>query len=266
MLLRPLVVNPIRLVTFDALYTIITPRLPVHIQYSQTFAPYLGVLDPHSLQRSFRLAFGSLESEQPVYTKGSQAWWSEVIRRTALGADADPDALEASLPTIVSRLMTRFGSKEGYRVFDDAIPAVRRLREMNIMAAVISNSDSRLRTVLQDLDFPLPLNSVILSEEEGFEKPSPEIFLRAISLVSQRAERQGRNPIKPEECLHVGDELESDYNGALAAGMKALLLQRSGLDGEQAHKRPGQETITAVRTVKDLGEVIHWVETFGTFQ
>ena len=63
--------------------------------------------------------------------------------------------------------------------------------------------------VLQDLDFPSPLNPVILSEEEGFEKPSPEIFLRAISQVSQKAERQGRDPIKLEECLHVGDELQS---------------------------------------------------------
>jgi hypothetical protein len=45
----------IRLVTFDALYTIIVPRLPVHVQYSQTFAPFIGVLDPDSLRRSFRV-------------------------------------------------------------------------------------------------------------------------------------------------------------------------------------------------------------------
>lgn len=64
-------------------------------------------------------------------------------------------------------------------------------------------------TVLQDLDFPSQLNSIVLSEEEGIEKPSPEIFFRAISQVSEKVERQGGNPIRPEECLHVGDELES---------------------------------------------------------
>jgi FMN phosphatase YigB (HAD superfamily) len=137
--------------------------------------------------------------------------------------------------------------------------------------------------VLQDLDFPLLLNPVVLSEEEGFEKPCTEIFLRAISKVSQKAERQDRNPIKPEECLHVGDELESwvqvhdfsslryltfeysDYNGALAAGMKALLLRRSGPDGKQAHKPP-QEQEDVVQTVKDLGEVIQWVKNYTTGQ
>ena len=44
----------IRLVTFDALHTLITPRAPIHVQYSNTFAPYLGVLDPDALKRSFK--------------------------------------------------------------------------------------------------------------------------------------------------------------------------------------------------------------------
>ncbi|KAG5634780.1 hypothetical protein H0H81_000805 [Sphagnurus paluster] len=79
----------IQLVTFDALYTLIVPRLPIHVQYSQTFEPYLGALDPDSLRQSFRVAFRSLEKEDPVYSKGSYPWWAEVIRRTALGAGAD---------------------------------------------------------------------------------------------------------------------------------------------------------------------------------
>lgn len=62
---------------------------------------------------------------------------------------------------------------------------------------------------MKDLELPSLLNPVVLSEEEGFEKPSPQIFLNAISQASQMVERQGRNPIMPEECLHVGDELES---------------------------------------------------------
>ena len=33
----------IRLVTFDALHTLITPREPVHVQYVRAFERYLGV-------------------------------------------------------------------------------------------------------------------------------------------------------------------------------------------------------------------------------
>lgn len=39
----------------------------------------------------FCAAFRALEDEQPVYSKGSQTWWSQVIKRTALGAGADAE-------------------------------------------------------------------------------------------------------------------------------------------------------------------------------
>lgn len=45
----------IRLVTFDALHTLITPRLPIYVQYSHTFEPYLGVLEPGALKQSFKI-------------------------------------------------------------------------------------------------------------------------------------------------------------------------------------------------------------------
>ena len=44
----------IRLVTFDALHTLVTPRLPVYVQYAQTFEPYLGALDPAALKSAFK--------------------------------------------------------------------------------------------------------------------------------------------------------------------------------------------------------------------
>jgi len=45
----------IRLVTFDALHTLITPRKPLHVQYSEVFSPYLGTLPPDSIARSLKL-------------------------------------------------------------------------------------------------------------------------------------------------------------------------------------------------------------------
>ncbi|KAG6918718.1 hypothetical protein DXG01_012203 [Tephrocybe rancida] len=276
--------QPIRLVTFDALYTIITPRLPIHVQYSQAFEPYLGVLDPSSLKQSFRVgmwksnyeskfglglivpphsAFHSLEREQPVYGKGSQAWWSEVIRRTALGAGANEKALDVSLHSIVSQLLDRFSSKEGYRAFDDAIEAVHTLRELNVQTAVVSNADSRIRSVLRDLDFPTSLSPMVLSEEEGVEKPSPEIYRRMLSYVNSGLNEQ--NLITPEQCLHVGDELDADYDGAQAAGMKALLLRRAEPRDEQAHKAPKSVSLERndVEVVENLRAVTHWVATYN---
>lgn len=50
----------IRLVTFDALHTLVTPRLPIYNQYSQTFAPYLGVLEPGLLKQSFKVGMSTI--------------------------------------------------------------------------------------------------------------------------------------------------------------------------------------------------------------
>lgn len=49
----------IRLVLFDAFSTLLVPRLPVYVQYSQTFEPYLGVLEPDKLKRSFKIGNAS---------------------------------------------------------------------------------------------------------------------------------------------------------------------------------------------------------------
>jgi len=59
-------------------------------------------------------------------------------------------------------------------------------------------------SVLKDLEFPSSIYPIILSEEEGIEKPSHEIFFRALRRVNV-----GRLiAIKPQECLYVGDELD----------------------------------------------------------
>ncbi len=79
----------IRLVTFDALFTLINLREPAHVQYARAFRPYLGELDPDAVKSSFKGALAALQKERPAYDSGSTAWWSEVIRRTALGAKAD---------------------------------------------------------------------------------------------------------------------------------------------------------------------------------
>ncbi|KAF8622735.1 hypothetical protein AX15_006825 [Amanita polypyramis BW_CC] len=249
----------IRLVTFDALYTIITPRQPIHVQYSAAFEPYLGTLEPETIKKSFKTALRALQVENPAYTQGSEKWWADVIQRTALGAGADAKRLQQSLPLIVSHLLKRFSSREGYKAFGDAIPTIKHLHErMGIKTAVVSNADARIRSALEDLGFPPSLDTIVLSEEEGIEKPAREIFLRAIELVNEKALRR-RKPLKPAECLHIGDELVCDYEGAKNAGMQALLLRRLGPEGEQVHKE-ANESIDNVHVVEGLNEVIQLVE------
>lgn len=244
----------IRLVTFDALHTLVTPRLAIYTQYSQTFAPYLGVLEPRLLKQSFKVALTQVQKENPAYQgdSGAEGWWREVIKRTAIGAGADPQAVDSSLPQIVPSLMERFSSRQGYKLFHDSLPVLRQLHEMNIHTALISNTDTRMLSVLKDLEIAPYLDSVILSEVVGTEKPDAKIFRLALASSVQ-------SELVPQDGVHVGDELESDYNGARAAGMHALLLRRAGPEGDGERKEEG-ENLQGVHVVNDLWGVVKWVK------
>ena len=49
----------VKLIPFDALYTLIKPRLPVYAQYSEAFTPFLGALDPAIVKRAFKTGLSS---------------------------------------------------------------------------------------------------------------------------------------------------------------------------------------------------------------
>ena len=54
---------------------------------------------------------------------------------------------------------------------------------------------------IRDLELSSFVGPIVLSEEAKIAKPSADIFLDAMRRVDPS--------IKPEECLHVGDELEA---------------------------------------------------------
>lgn len=57
-------------------------------------------------------------------------------------------------------------------------------------------------------------DDVFISEEIGCHKPNPDIFYFAI----EKAEAQREN------CLMIGDNIETDIHGAIAAGMDCIYL------------------------------------------
>ena len=58
-----------------------------------------------------------------MYQSCATAWWGDVIRRTAVGADADARRVEDCMERIVPALLHRFSSLAGYRLFDDTLSA-----------------------------------------------------------------------------------------------------------------------------------------------
>jgi putative hydrolase of the HAD superfamily len=63
------------------------------------------------------------------------------------------------------------------------------------------------------------LDLVVIPQDAGADKPDRAIFDFAVSKAG----------IKPDEAVHVGDQYYIDADGAMKAGLKAILLDRLDL-------------------------------------
>lgn len=100
--------------------------------------------------------------------------------------------------------------------------ALELVRAAGVRAAVISNSNGSVRSILADLGLTRWLEFVIDSQEVGVEKPDPEIFRLALE----------RSAVRAEEAAYIGDLYSVDVLGARAAGMRAILLDPGACWGE----------------------------------
>lgn len=124
----------------------------------------------------------------------------------------------APAPADATRMLVR---SLRFRLFDDAVPALDRLAAVGVRMGVVSNWDCALPGHLQRLGVADRFEVIAASAAVGAAKPDPAIFLHALGVMGAR----------PADALHVGDRPAEDYLGARAAGLRALLLDRSGVAG-----------------------------------
>lgn len=106
-------------------------------------------------------------------------------------------------------------------VFDvyPEVPAVlAELRDRGARLVVVSNWDRSLLEVLDRTGLTPLLDGVVISAQEGVAKPDRRIFARALQVAGV-----------PADCaIHVGDSVTADVEGALAAGIGAVFVDRDG--------------------------------------
>jgi putative hydrolase of the HAD superfamily len=125
----------------------------------------------------------------------------------------------AARPADVGRaeaIYRAFSSALDWRVYDEVRPLLTAIRARGLMIGVVSNWTGDLDDVLERVGLRDSFDFVLDSARIGFEKPHPDIFLEALE----------RARCAPADALHVGDSPEHDVDGALAAGLRAVLLDR----------------------------------------
>ena len=123
-----------------------------------------------------------------------------------------------------------------FRPYPDALPALAELRALGLTLVVASNWDCSLPDWLAPAGITELVDGVVTSAEVGAPKPNPRVFERALAIAG----------VRPSEALHVGDKVDNDLEGAAAAGIRGVLLQREG------DPPPGVESIRSLAELPAL--------------
>jgi putative hydrolase of the HAD superfamily len=213
--------HPPQVIFFDAAGTLLEVRGSVGEIYSRVASQYDLHADAGQLQEGFArwfrlqppMAFpiGPAETSNEKLQLMEKDWWRNLVRAVFSDCGAFPH-----FDDFFDDLFERFRTNEFWRVYDDVAPALGELKRRGFRLGVISNFDSRLLDVLRACGLEQFFDSVHISTQVGAAKPDPAIFQAALKDHS----------IEPSQALHVGDSLREDVEGAQAAGLEALLLDR----------------------------------------
>ena len=133
-----------------------------------------------------------------------------------------------------------------FSAFGDAAPALRDLRRRGLRLVVASNWDVSLAEVLERAGLGELVDGVVASAEVGAPKPARELFDAALERAGVGASR----------ALHVGDSIAGDVEGARAAGLRAVLIERPDPLGASVRALAEPPSAPAdVATIGDLREL-----------
>ncbi|CAI5479083.1 unnamed protein product [Closterium sp. Yama58-4] len=194
-----------RALLVDAMGTLIDTSEPEHKVYETVGQKYGVSLSAEEILRRYRTAYSKPWRGALRYEGEALPFWHHIIS----------ESTGCSNPSYAEELHGYYATQTAWRLSDPhAHEAFAAIRQAGIKVAVVSNFDSRLRSVLQSLGCLNCFDAVAVSAEVRAEKPCGKIFHAACDMLN----------VRPDEVVHVGDSWKNDIGGAKAAGCGGALL------------------------------------------
>lgn len=109
----------------------------------------------------------------------------------------------------------RVFSREKLKLYEEVKETLEKLKSAGKKVYLLSNAQSDFtRPEIELLELTDCFDGILISSEEGCRKPSP-LFYRRLT------ERYG---LSPENCLMMGNDMNTDIKGASAVGMDTLYI------------------------------------------
>ena len=129
---------------------------------------------------------------------------------------------EKSRAQPMARQFRRIYTNPGrWRLFDDAIPTLRKLELLGWTNVVLSNHVPELQGIIRHLGLSHYVAEVFNSAEIGYEKPHPQAFRTVLDAFPGATAR-----------WMIGDSLDADITGADAMGIPGILVRKYHADAQ----------------------------------
>ncbi|WGV26841.1 HAD-IA family hydrolase [Halotia branconii] len=141
-------------------------------------------------------------------------WWQIIALNTFESAGVLKQFSDFS--AFFGELYIHFGTGQPWFIYPDVLPSLLDWQRSGIELGILSNFDSRIYSVLQSLGLSQYFKSITISTQARAAKPDPRIFAIALE----------KHNCQPEAAWHIGDSIEEDYQGAKAAGLRGIWINR----------------------------------------
>jgi HAD superfamily hydrolase (TIGR01662 family) len=121
-----------------------------------------------------------------------------------------------NLDACAREIYAEWAACQHFELYDEVPAVLRQLSAAGIRIGLISNSHRCLASFQLHFELQGLIAATVSSSEHGFMKPHPSIFAAALQLVN----------VPAADSVMVGDSVRQDVDGALQAGMRAVLLHR----------------------------------------
>jgi putative hydrolase of the HAD superfamily len=206
----------IKAILFDAAGTLFFLTKTVGDHYAYVGREVGLDFDARELDRAFHTAWQQMPRRTAIEgprENDDKEWWRELVGHVL--DQAAPSLSELDRDNFFEVAYEHFAEAGVWEVYPEVPEVLEQLRP-RFELAVISNFDGRLRFILQHLSVSNYFKYVFISSELGADKPDPEIFCRAVTIMN----------LKADEVLHVGDDPERDWKPASEAGLHVFRLDR----------------------------------------
>ena len=222
-----------RAVLFDVDFTLIFPGPTFRGEGYQAFCARYGMdVDAAKFEAGVTSAAPLLHSPDDVYDPEIFIAYTSRIIEVMGGTGARIDECSREI-------YREWAACQHFEMYDDVPGVLRRLAGAGLRIGLISNTHRCLASFQSHFELQGLISATVSSSDHGLMKPHPSIFAAALQLLGVTA----------ADAVMVGDSLEHDIEGALAVGMRAVLLNRGDAAAPTVQ---GSARVPTIRSLREL--------------